>query len=182
MADRHLEGFHYSCDEDVLIAEDELKKIKYISEKMNMNNADSVLKVYNKSVQTNLFNSPVGIEFLRRMQHFLINSGKVSQEEILDIPISYSISDAIELKANNRYKNIDTPTKNYEFSFRMSVFGNVCLGILVIAMFLILLTGKNANILNYRNAIVNEYSEWEQDLTEREKIIREKEATLNLDK
>lgn len=182
MGDRHLEGFHFSCDEDILIAEDELKKIKYISEKMNMNNPDSVLRVYNKSVQTNLFVSPLGIEFLRRMQHFLVNSGKIPKEDILDIPISYSINDAIDLKSNNRYKSIDEPKKDYSIRFRLSMCGNICLIVLVIAMFIIVMTGKNANILNYRNAVINEYSEWEQNLTEREKIIREKEAELNLNK
>lgn len=182
MADRHLEGFHFSCDEDILMAEDELKKIKYISEKMNMNNPDAVLKVYNKSVQTNLFVTPLGIEFLRRMQHFIVNSGRVPSEEILDIPISYSINDAIELKSNNRYKNIEEPKKDYRNTLRLSLFGNICLAVLVVAMFIIALTGKNANVLNYKNAVINEYSEWEQELTEREKVIREKESELNLNK
>ena len=36
----------------------------------------------------------------------------------------------------------------------------------------------NPNIINYRNAIVNEYASWEQELTEREKAVRRKEAEL----
>ena len=42
------------------------------------------------------------------------------------------------------------------------------------------LTGENANIINYRNAIVNEYSDWEDELTEREQIVREKERELGI--
>ena len=33
-------------------------------------------------------------------------------------------------------------------------------------------------IVNYRTAIVNEYSEWEQELTERERAVREAERAL----
>ena len=49
---------------------------------------------------------------------------------------------------------------------------------LIVAMFAITFTSKNPNILNYRQAITNEYSTWEQELTEREKVIREKERQL----
>ena len=42
------------------------------------------------------------------------------------------------------------------------------------------MSGNNANILNYRNAIVDEYASWEQELTEREKAVREKEQELGI--
>ena len=52
--------------------------------------------------------------------------------------------------------------------------------ILVVLLFVITLTGENANIINYRNAIVNEYSDWEDELTQREQIVREKERELGI--
>lgn len=45
-------------------------------------------------------------------------------------------------------------------------------------MFAIASGSDNPNIINYRNAIVNEYASWEQELTEREKAVRRKEAEL----
>ena len=51
---------------------------------------------------------------------------------------------------------------------------------LVIGMFIITFTGDNPNIINYKNALENQYSEWEQELDEREDAIREKEAELNI--
>ena len=39
----------------------------------------------------------------------------------------------------------------------------------------------NPNILNYKTAVLNEYAEWEQDLKEREAVIREKELELDID-
>ena len=34
------------------------------------------------------------------------------------------------------------------------------------------------NIVNYRQAVVNEYSEWEQELTKREQAVREAQRKL----
>ena len=51
--------------------------------------------------------------------------------------------------------------------------------LLIIAMFLLTLTGKNPNIINYRNAVINEYSDWQKDLEQREAELRKKEAELN---
>ena len=41
--------------------------------------------------------------------------------------------------------------------------------------------GENVNILNYRYKIENEYSIWQQELEEREAVIRKKEAELRIE-
>ena len=37
---------------------------------------------------------------------------------------------------------------------------------------------ETPNIINYRQAVVNEYSEWEQELTRRENAVREAQRKL----
>ena len=64
---------------------------------------------------------------------------------------------------------------------RTSVIVNLFLAILVIAMFAITLKSDNPNILNYKNVIVNQYASWEQELSEREKQLRQKENELGLE-
>ena len=89
---------------------------------------------------------------------------------------------------NNRYKTEEPPVRKpvkkkvdpQVKKLRYSILGNVILVCLVIILFAIALTGENANAINYRNAIVNEYSEWEQELTERENTVREKERELGI--
>lgn len=56
----------------------------------------------------------------------------------------------------------------------------VMLAVLVIVLFAISLTGKNPTIINYRSKIVNQYASWEQELKEREAVVREKEAQLGI--
>ena len=55
---------------------------------------------------------------------------------------------------------------------------NAILAFMVIGMFVISLNSRNPNILNYRKNIENEYAAWEQELTNREKEIRLKEAQM----
>ena len=51
---------------------------------------------------------------------------------------------------------------------------------MVIGMFFIAKTGDNPNVINYEVAIQDKYAAWEQDLTERESVIREKELELGV--
>ena len=45
-------------------------------------------------------------------------------------------------------------------------------------MFGISLTGTSPTILNYRTKVKDEYAQWEKELTERERILRQKENQL----
>ena len=54
----------------------------------------------------------------------------------------------------------------------------VFLIILVILMFVITIKSNNPNILNYKEAIINEYASWEEELNAREEAIKEKEKEL----
>lgn len=63
---------------------------------------------------------------------------------------------------------------------RFSLWANLALIIIVIGMFIITMMGENVNVINYRHKIENEYSIWQQELEERETVIKEKEAELRL--
>ena len=63
---------------------------------------------------------------------------------------------------------------------RTSMLVNAVLVILIALMFYITTTSKNPNIINYEKALQNKYVDWEQELTEREQQIREKEKELLL--
>ena len=48
-------------------------------------------------------------------------------------------------------------------------------------MFYITLTGETDNIINYRKNITNRYAGWEQELSDREKAVREAEKRLGIE-
>ena len=57
---------------------------------------------------------------------------------------------------------------------------NILLVLAVCAMFTIALNSENPNILNYERAVRDKYASWEQELTQREQTIREKERELRI--
>lgn len=179
--DRVIDGYRFASDEDAKLAGDELQKVNYISEKLSSDNPKSVLLVYNKSIQSGLFTTPVGIDFLKSMQNYLKKHPDIDNSEILDIPMQISYSDALILRQNKRYESLNQKEKSYKNQYRFSVAFNVILILMVIAMFVISIKADNPNILNYKTAILNEYAQWEQDLKEREAVIREKEMELDID-
>jgi len=62
----------------------------------------------------------------------------------------------------------------------LSVFLNIVLALIVIGMFAVSYTRGGTTILNYEQEIINKYSSWESELEEREALIKEREAELNL--
>lgn len=174
-----VNGYLFGDLTDVEIANQELTKIKYIDKKIERHSGETVLAVYQAALEKRLFRTPVGYGYLHQLQKKLMGLG-IERERIPAIPL-YQVF-------NNNYKTEERaprlmPKKKVHpdvKKLRYSIMGNVILIIVVILLFAITLTGENANIINYRNAIVNEYSQWEDELTEREQIVREKERELGI--
>ena len=103
----------------------------------------------------------------------------IPEEELKPIPLQISY----QLRKNS-YPPV--PKKKQEKAsgqprlMMYSVILNILLAMAVAAMFAIAVNGKSPNILNYEKAITNRYASWEQELTERENAVREKERELNI--
>ena len=174
-----VNGYLFGDQADVEIANQELSKIKYIEKKIERHNGETILAVYQAALEKKMFRTPVGYSYLHQMQKRLVNMG-IDKNRIPAIPL-YQVF-------NNNYKTEERPPRLTVKKqvhpdvkkLRYSIWGNVILVILVIVLFAITLTGENANVINYRHAIQNEYSEWEDELTERENIVREKERELGI--
>ena len=178
--ERIIDGYRFSTDEDALMAKEELQRVNYISEKLNEDDPKSILLVYNKSITSGIFTTPVGIDFLKTIREYLIKNPSINNEEVADIQIRYSISDALFIKQNKRYESLNVTEKSYKKPFSYSVILNIILIILIAAMFVVAIKADNPNMLNYKTAVLNEYSEWEQELTQRENAVREKESELGI--
>jgi hypothetical protein len=48
----------------------------------------------------------------------------------------------------------------------------------IIAMFAIAMSSDSPTVLNYENELTDKYSAWEEELTEREAAVKEKERAL----
>lgn len=178
---REVDGFVFATVADAEIAREEIKKIQYINEKLNFENPEAVLTIYNKMIANRLFVTPIGYAYLRDMQSYLYKNANIEDSEVKNIPL-YTIFGARAGEASKLDSIYVQPKekKNYRKEFITAVWGCIALVVLVIAMFYITINSKNPNILNYENALINQYSEWEQELTERENAVQEKELELEM--
>ena len=174
-----FDGYLYGNEDDVKLAKEEMKTAKFLQSKINYDDIQMTLKIYDKAIKDRIFKTPAGIEFLKVMRYEMIKRG-MPTENIQPIPLYLVFSKEPE-KRPIRIFQVKERDDNLKENFRISLWANIALVILVIGMFLITLFGNNTNIINYRYKIENEYVGWQQELQEREAIIREKEAALGIE-
>lgn len=184
MADQSIfvvDGYRFGSAEDAELARNELKKIQHFEDKLDGRNAQTLLAVYDKLMDEKIFSTPVGWEYLRKLQEKLNRAG-IAKERIRPIPMYVVFAHKTEKEGSVFDRIRPTRKKSRDKkNLRISLGVNVLLTALVIAMFIITLTGENPNILNYKKAITDQYASWEQELAEREEMLREKEAELMLE-
>ena len=160
-----VDGYLFISKEDRDLALEEKQKIDYFEEKT---------KGKNKTMLLNLYDSILD----------LIADG-YEESQIRPIPLyrnySYKTGEEIDVSyVKRRVKPSDRREKKAGY-LQISVCFNLLLTLLVITMFVITMKSDNPNILNYKKQILNEYASWEQELTERENRVREKEQELSME-
>lgn len=172
-------GYIFGSLEDAELARGEQKTIAFLEKKIPYDDVETTLKIYHKALGERLFKTPVGYEYLKSMQQQMIERG-MDPTRINPIPIFqvYSQKDDEVVPRREPLPDKKVELKRTRGVLRTSILFNVALLFLVIAMFVITLRSDTPNMINYRSAIENEYSSWEQELQEREKIVKEKELEL----
>lgn len=176
--DFYVAGYRFGTIKDAEQAQLEQKKAAYFESKLRDKDAQNILAVYDRILDEKIFKTPVGWEYLKYLQERLRTLG-VDEEQIRPVPmyLTFVHDEISENQARQKTRLVKRRDKSND-RFIVSVTLNVLLAFLVIAMFVIAINSKNPNILNYRKAIINEYASWEQELTEREEQLRQKEAEL----
>lgn len=178
------EGYSFLSEKDAALAENERRKIDYLESRLDYDHPETILRVYNKAIEERVFKSPVGQFFLRNLQQYLVNQPEIDPDEVSVIPLYVSFDTEFREQPNparNRINPVEKKKEKKKFQLLpISLIINAGLVVAVIAMFSIALNSDQPNILNYEKAITNRYASWEQQLTEREQIVRERERELNI--
>lgn len=175
-----VEGFRFATETDASLAKNEQLRIERLESKLDYDNPQMVYAVYNKAIENRVFKTPVGYDFLKRLQDTLKENPSMT-ETIADIPVYgvYSLRESANPTVEKIKASTKKPKQKQEFfGKRTLIIINIGLVILIVIMFIISTTSSNPTVLNYERVLQNRYSEWEKELTEREQIIREKEKEL----
>lgn len=179
-----VEGFAFASENEAEVAKKEREGIRYIKEKTNMSTPDMVLQIYNKMVREKMFVTSVGYAYLFDLQEYLRTNPTIKDEDILPIEVVHpTLQESLkeekqkhqvqmqELKKKTAKKPLTDAA--LQGKYKLSLLVNLILTISVVAMFLISATSGHPTILNYEEELLNHYSAWEQELTEREAALRE---------
>ena len=180
-SERVVDGYLFASMEDVQLAQQEKKKVEYMEKYMDYHSTENVLKVYKKAMDERIFKTPIGYDYLHKIQKYLLDCDGMSEEQVPPVNLQSSYNINMRRSYSQAGTRIEASKEKKKPQWHMiSLMANLILAIAVIAMFVITLKSDNPNIINYEKALVNKYASWEQELSEREKVVREKERELNI--
>ncbi|MCM1117748.1 MAG: hypothetical protein NC543_00065 [bacterium] len=181
-ASRNAEGFFFLNAEDAAMALKEKKQIEYLEKHLDYRNPEQVLTLYERMLRERLFKTPVGMIYLKQLQGFLLDKSEIDPARVPMIPVYVPCASIPVKRERPARKGGEKPRTEKQRTVwpRISVILNVLLVAAIIVMFFMTLVSDSPNVLNYRTAILNEYSSWQQELVERERIVREKERELKI--
>lgn len=177
-----VSGFAFYSEKDAGLAEQERQKIAYLDKHIDHADIQSVLAIYKKALEDRVFRTPVGLEYLRELQGELRAQGEELGEEVPPIPLWTSFAD-VRTKTSPARRRIQSMPEDggKKEGLHLSVIMNIVMIVAIIAMFVITLNSDQPNILNYERNLQNKYASWEQELTQREQTVREKERELHIE-
>lgn len=176
IVDRYL----FETEEEYELAMSEKKKIQYIDEHTDYRTVENIAVLYKRMIETNMFQTPVGYAYLERLYDFLARNGVATDElPVISVKKKISLAGRKEVMRENRQLREEIERKKRNNTIIVTIC--IALAAMVIALFAVAFTGKHPNILNYENLILDKYSSWEEELTERENAVREKELSLKVD-
>ncbi|MCM1386870.1 MAG: hypothetical protein NC231_06060 [Bacillus sp. (in: Bacteria)] len=169
-------GYHFATVADAETARLDAKRIQNLEDNLDYKKPQNVLMLYHKALDTRILQTPIGFAYLLQIQEHLKRCG-IPEDKIRPIPLNTTFSNKTEANRSIR-RSVAARQPEYKGRFITSVCFNVLMALVIIAMFSICLKSDTPNIINYRREIVNEYSEWEQELTQREQAVREAEKRI----
>lgn len=175
-------GYLFFTEGDARLARAEEQKIEYLEARIDYSAPESIRYVYEKSIHERVFKTPVGLQYLKRQQDFLKGQLGEEAESVTDIPLYTTFGGELREHGNPARSKVVPSNKRDKLKdgLRISVILNVMLVLAIISMFCVSFLSENPNIINYERAVVDKYAAWDQELTQREQAVREKERELNI--
>lgn len=112
--ERMINGITFTTTEEYLQAKKELAGIAYVKENNDMSNDQTVLALYNKFVQKDVFHTQIGYEFLKGLQERLMRSAEIDKSQVAKLPIRDFGDDEKDEKEDLYIKQEKKPEKNVE--------------------------------------------------------------------
>ncbi len=202
-----VDGYSFDTEIQAEKARKELEGVRYIREKLDMDNPEAVLTVYNRILREKMFSTPVGYAYLRELQEYLYACPQIDNEYVHAIDFEPALQNArqndaesIRLKkekvrlnkkeekerqrARRKEQAKDKDARSaarFKGMFITSLIFNFALVIAIIGMMVIMNMSDSPTIINYENKLIDKYESWQEELTDRENRIKEYEEEYGIE-
>ena len=93
-------GFEFNNEENFNMAKKELDYMMHINVNLNNLSSEKTLELYNKLIDDKLFKTPIGMEFLRKLQKKLFDDKAIDNSKIKNIPATIYIDETTDNSDN----------------------------------------------------------------------------------
>lgn len=183
MEEKYLvEGYEFDSLEEANEAKRELEAVHYLAQKTRESSPEITCKIYYKLAEQKLFHTPVGTDFMKVLEDYLVQNRVMEtvqgDNRAEDAAEKLKKAEMVQEKERKERKAVEQQLKRTKDRLATSLVLNVVLIIAIAVMMYIASTSSNINILNYETALQDKYSSWEQDLRNKEKQLKEREAVI----
>lgn len=169
-----VEGFSFRTKQEYEKAAKEQESVAYIKANSDLKNVKSALKIYMNLTERDIFETVVGYNFMESLRRYILSKKIVPENMVPPIAIKPSIGSNVKKEGKEQSKAaLEKKCEKLEHKHSISMYLNVFLVMIVIAMFAISYYSPKNNEKIAREKIQNEYAQWEQQLQEREKALEE---------
>ena len=186
---RIVEGFVFENEEEYQLALKDAELFDILWNKIKKSDRNVATELYDTLLTSDKIKTVVGMYNVKMLQNYLIQNGYVSESEInpivgfvgrkvstTDAMKSYEYSNRMKYMVNQK---INDKLEKYKATVATLKVVVLILAVVIAVMFVVQANGGTANYASAKEAVIDEYSEWEQDLNDREKEVKEKEEELN---
>lgn len=186
---RIVEGFIFENEEEYQLALKDAEMFDILWDKIKKSDRSVAIELYETLLSSDKVKTVVGMYNVKMLQNYLIQNGYVSESEIIpivgfvgrrvsttDAMKSYEYSNRMKYMVNQK---VNDKLEKYKATVSTLKVVVLILAIVIAVMFVVQANGGTANYASAKEAVIDEYSEWEQDLNDREKEVKEKEEELN---
>lgn len=176
-----VDGFIFRSKREFDKAKKEYETIQELKQKMDMNNQENVIEIYNRLVSKRYFQTPVGLSFLHELRIFLKEGN--DNVSVAYVPVVSSGGVKNRSEQNRQYMELQKQYNKQSMTKNRLILAIVSMIIVIVGMIFIMATNENVGYFNAEEKVLNKYSAWEERLQkwEEELTIRE-DKLLELEK
>ncbi len=174
----HVKGYEFDSYVEAAEAERELQAVQYLSQKTRQSSPETACKIYRKLTEQEIFHTPVGLDYVKSLENELIQKNLIEAVEKNPESEEQAQTKTAEADSTKELRKTREQLRKLKDRLNTSLILNGILIIAIAAMIYIASTSSNINILNYETALQDKYSSWAEDLKDKEKQLKEREAVI----